>query len=146
MKPYFFIIIFILIPAYIFWNSIHQYLNQFEQITYSLNMPDNKTKMINDYEDNLQIKNTIITKETLTEKEIIESWIVTYPINSANEGYSNFLLQLKSIGVTTIVLNKKSSNTNISIGPFVDKSVASTLALRIKELTKRDGKIKRLNN
>ena len=43
-------------------------------------------------------------------------------------------------------LNKKSSNTNISIGPFVDKSVASTLALRIKELTKRDGKIKRLNN
>ena len=102
--------------------------------------------MINDYEDNLQIKNTIITKETLTEKEIIESWIVTYPINSANEGYSNFLLQLKSIGVTTIVLNKKSSNTNISIGPFVDKSVASTLALRIKELTKRDGKIKRLNN
>ena len=99
MKPYFFIIIFILIPAYIFWNSIHQYLNQFEQITYSLNMPDNKTKMINDYEDNLQIKNTIITKETLTEKEIIESWIVTYPINSANEGYSNFLLQLKSIGI-----------------------------------------------
>jgi len=146
MKPYFFIIIFILIPIYIFWTSIYQYLNQFEQITYSLNMPDNKTKMLNDSESNLEIKNRIMTKETLLEKEIIESWIVTYPINSTNESYSDFLLQLKSIGVATFVLNKKSSNNNISIGPFVDKVVASTLALRIKKLTKRDGKIKRLNN
>jgi len=146
MKPYLFIIIFILIPIYIFWNSIYQYLNQFDQITYSLNMPDNKTKMINDSENNLEIKNMIVTQETLVEKEIIESWIVTYPINSTNESYKDFLFQLKSIGVTTFVLNKKSNNKNISIGPFVDKVVARTLASRIKKLTKIDGKIKRLNN
>ena len=82
------------------------------------------------------------------EKEMVESWVISYPEIKDNKGIESFILKLKNIGIKSFFFIKKNKNTMkmISIGPYVDHSMAISMKKKVNRLIQHDGKIIRINN
>ena len=76
-KSIYFTLTFIIIPIYIFFTPIMNYIENFNKITYSLELPDNK--IIQD-ENHISDKDSFdLDEEFLLEKKITESWVLIFP-------------------------------------------------------------------
>ena len=141
-----FFITLIIIPIYLFGNSFINYLEKFQKITYSLSIPE-KNSDISDIDQLIEGKEINLSKQPGIERSIIESWVITYPKINSIEDRGNFIIKLKSIGITSIIninIDKKVDKT-ITVGPFVDKEMALNISTKIEKVLKKAGLIKRFS-
>ena len=143
-----FFVTLIIIPIYLFGNSFINYLEKFQKITYSLSIPE-KNSVISDIDIDklIEDKKINLSKQPSIERSIIESWVVTYPKISSIKDRKNFIIKLKSIGITSIInmsIDKKVDKT-IAVGPFVDKEMALNISTKIEKVLKKAGSIKRFS-
>ncbi len=147
IKTIFKVFIFILIPLYIFINPVAEYFSNLNSITYTLDIPNQPNEIKNSDDEPIFSKKDFL-KSPKIEKTIIESWVITYPEIDGNKNIKLFIGKLESIGIKSffyIKKNKKSAKT-ISIGPYVDRSMALAMQKKVNQLIKYEGKIVRLNN
>lgn len=143
-KSIYFVITFIIIPFYIFFTPIKDYLDNFNKITYSLEIPYNKIDQ--DKDSNYEYDVITLKDKFLLEKKVTEAWVLAFPSITNKEMKQNFIDQLEIIGITSIVDLKSNDNNIFGIGPFVDKKMAELMAAKINKSTGNKGLIKRLNN
>ena len=135
---------FIIIPIYIFFTPIMNYIENFNKITYSLELPDNK--IIQD-ENHISDKDSFdLDEEFLLEKKITESWVLIFPELTNIDSKNNFIKELKLIGINSMVDLKSKGTVVFGIGPFVDKKMAEIISSKVIDSTGKKGLIKRLNN
>tara|TARA_Y100000741_G_scaffold341225_1_gene303354 strand:- start:793 stop:1233 length:441 start_codon:yes stop_codon:yes gene_type:complete len=143
-KKLYFIITFIIIPIYLFFTPLKDYIENFNKITYSLEIPEKKiaedSKSISEY-DIFSLDN-----EFLLEKRVSESWVLIFPDLNNDELKNNFIDELKVLGIKSIVDLKFNDKTIFGIGPFVDKKMAEIIAAKVNKSTGEKSIIKRLNN
>ena len=143
-----FFVTLIIIPIYLFGNSFINYLEKFQKITYSLSIPE-KNSVISDIDIDklIEDKKINLSKQPGIERSIIESWVIAYPKINSIEDRENFIIKLKSIGITSIInmnIDKKADKT-IAVGPFVDKEMALNISTKIEKVLKKAGSIKRFS-
>lgn len=143
-KNLYFILTFIIIPIYIFFTPIMNYIENFNKITYSLELPDNK--IIQD-ENYISDKDSLdLDEDFLLEKKITESWVLIFPELTNIDSKNNFIKELKLIGINSMVDLKSKGTVVFGIGPFVDKKMAEIISSKVIDSTGKKGLIKRLNN
>ena len=109
-KSIYFTITFIIIPFYIFFTPIKDYLDNFNKITYSLEIPYNKIDQ--DKDSNYEYDVITLKDKFLLEKKVTEAWVLAFPSITNKEMKQNFIDQLEIIGITSIV-DLKSNDNNI---------------------------------
>ena len=138
----------VVIPIYLFGNSFINYLEKFQKITYSLSIPENNSNISNfNFEKLIEDKKINLSEQPRIERVIIESWVIAYPKINNIKDKENFIIKLKSIGITSIIninIDKKIDKT-IAIGPFVDKEMALNISAKIEKSLKKSGSIKRFS-
>ena len=138
----------VVIPIYLFGNSFINYLEKFQKITYSLSIPKNNSNISNfNFEKLIENKKINLSEQPRIERAIIESWVIAYPKINNIKDKENFIIKLKSIGITSIIninIDKKMDKT-IAIGPFVDKEMALNISAKIEKFLKKSGSIKRFS-
>ena len=138
----------VIIPIYLFGNSFIAYLEKFQKITYSLSIPEKNSNTPNfDFDKLIEDKKINLSEKPDIEREIIESWVLAYPKINNIKDKENFIIKLKSIGITSIIninIDKKIDKT-IAIGPFVDKEMALNISIKIEKALKKSGLIKRFS-
>ena len=144
IKSLYFIFIFLIIPIYIFGIPLKNYINNFDKLTYSLEIPKNiigeEKKMTNDYMD------IEISDDIKLEKRISESWIIMFPDLANSETKDVFISQLKQMGILSVIHLNSAPNKILSVGPFVDKKIAELISTKINKRLGRAGIIKRFND
>jgi len=120
------------------------YIENFNKITYSLELPDNKIIQDENYISDKDSFN--IDEDFLLEKKITESWVLIFPELTTIDSKNNFIKQLKSIGINSMVDLKSKETVVFGIGPFVDKKMAEIISSKVNDSTGKKGLIKRLNN
>ena len=143
-KSIYFTFTLIIIPIYIFFTPVMNYLENFNKITYSLELPDNKIIQDENYVSDKDSFN--IDEDFLLEKKITESWVLIFPELTTIDSKNNFIKQLKSIGISSMVDLKSKGIVVFGIGPFVDKKMAEMISSKVNDSTGKKGLIKRLNN
>ena len=138
----------VVIPIYLFGNTFINYLERFQKITYSLSIPEKNSNIYNfDFDKLIEDKKINFSKQPGIERSIIESWVITYPKINSIEDRENFIIKLKSIGITSIInmnIDKKVDKI-IAVGPFVDKEMALNISTKIEKVLKKSGSIKRFS-
>jgi hypothetical protein len=138
----------VIIPIYLFGNSFIAYLEKFQKITYSLSIPEKNSNTPNfDFDKLIEDKKINLSEKPDIERAIIESWVLAYPKINNIKDKENFIIKLKSIGITSIIninIDKKIDKT-IAIGPFVDKEMALNISIKIEKALKKSGLIKRFS-
>ncbi|MFL2559546.1 MAG: hypothetical protein ACJ0QT_00100 [Gammaproteobacteria bacterium] len=147
-KKLIFFFTLVIIPIYLFGNSFINYLEKFQKITYSLSIPDKSSDISDvDFDKLIEDKKINLSKQPGIERSIIESWVVAYPKINSIEDIENFIIKLKSIGITSVInvnIDKKADKT-IAVGPFVDKEMALNISTKIEKVLKKTGSIKRFS-
>ncbi|MEC7832572.1 MAG: hypothetical protein VX440_02225 [Pseudomonadota bacterium] len=139
------VLIPILIIFYLFMNPFLEYVNNYGKITYVMDIPDRP----NDNSKNLEsisIKDVDTTNLPKIEKQIVESWVVSFPNVSGNKEIKAFKSKAKDIGIKSFIFVKNNKKRIISIGPYVDEAMAVRMKNKIVKLLDYDGKILRINN
>ncbi len=143
-----FFVTLIIIPIYLFGNSFINYLEKFQKITYLLSIPEKNSDISDiDIDKLIEDKKINLSKQPGIERSIIESWVIAYPKINSIEDRENFIIKLKSIGITSIInmnIDKKVDKT-IAVGPFVDKEMALNISTKIEKVLKKAGSIKRFS-
>ena len=138
----------VVIPIYLFGNTFINYLEKFQKITYSLSIPEKNSSIYNfDFDKLIEDKKINFSEQPRIERTIIESWVIAYPKINNIKDKENFIIKLKSIGITSIIninIDKKIDKT-IAIGPFVDKEMALNISTKIEKSLKKLGSIKRFS-
>ena len=136
-----------LIPLYIFMGPLVEYINKSDNITYIMNVPT-KPNEYNDEINKINVEKIDVLNLPKIEKEIVESWVISYPKISDNKDIKIFLLKLKNIGIESFLFIKKKNKKVkiISIGPYVDRSMAISMKNKVNKLINYDGKIVRISN
>ena len=142
-KSFYFIFILIIIPVYIFFAPVKDYVENFNKLTYSLQIPKNNLLNNNYSITDDQIIN--LDDKFLLEQKISESWVLIYP-NLNEKSKPDFMDKITNIGITSMIELKQKNNIIYGIGPFVDKQMAENISIRIMKSTGEKGETKRLNN
>ena len=143
-----FFITLIIIPIYLFGDSFINYLEKFQKITYLLSIPEKNSDISDiDIDKLIEDKKINLSKQPGIERSIIESWVIAYPKINSIEDRENFIIKLKSIGITSIInmnIDKKVDKI-IAVGPFVDKEMALNISTKIEKVLEKAGSIKRFS-
>tara|TARA_B100000949_G_scaffold235593_1_gene260106 strand:- start:2790 stop:3179 length:390 start_codon:yes stop_codon:yes gene_type:complete len=124
-----------------------EYINKSDNITYMMDVPTKPNEY--NYEINkINVQKIDVLDLPKIEKEIVESWVISYPEISDNKDIKIFLLKLKNIGIESFLFIKKKNKKAkiISIGPYVDRSMAISMKNKVNKLINHDGKILRISN
>ena len=143
-KKIYLLITFIIIPIYLFFTPIKDYLENFNKITYSLEIPDKK--VLEDSKLIIEYDKFSLDDEFLLEKRVSESWVLIFPGLNNDALKNNFINELKALGIESIIDLKFKDKTMFGIGPFVDKRMAEIIADKVNKSTGEESIIKRLNN
>lgn len=140
-------LILTLISLYIFMGPLVEYINKSDNITYMMDVPS-KPNEYNDEINKINVEKIDVLDLPKIEKEIVESWVISYPKISDNKDIKIFLLKLKNIGIESFLFIKKKNKKVkiISIGPYVDRSMAISMKNKVNKLINHDGKILRISN
>ena len=94
----------VVIPIYLFGNTFINYLEKFQKITYSLSIPEKNSNIYNfDFDKLIEDKKINLSEQPRIERTIIESWVIAYPKINNIKDKENFIIKLKSIGITSII-------------------------------------------
>ena len=142
-KSLYFLFTLIIVPVYIFFTPVKDYIENFNKLTYSLEIPKNNLSKDNYSITDDQFIN--IDGKFLLEQKISESWVLIYP-NLNEKSKPDFMDKITNIGITSMIELKQKNNIIYGIGPFVDKQMAENISIRIMKSTGEKGETKRLNN
>lgn len=133
--------IFILIPLFLFGKPIINYLENINNLTYSLEIPVNTKEKKDITKDYIKIKTV---KKSLTKNTIIESWVVSFSEPVTKE----LTTKLNSLGITSIItINSKKTKTAVAaVGPFVDKKIAKNILNKIRNKIDINASIESITN
>ena len=143
LKSLYFLFTLIIVPVYIFFAPVKDYIENFNKLTYSLEIPKNNL-LKDDYSitDNQIIH---LDDKFLLEQKISESWVLIYP-NLNEKSKPDFMDKINNIGISSMIELKHKNNIIYGIGPFVDKQMAENISVKIMKSTCEKGETKRLNN
>jgi len=142
-KNLYFIFTLIIVPVYIFFAPVKDHIENFNKLTYSLEIPINNLSKDNHSVTDDQIIN--LDDKFLLEQKISESWVLIYP-NLNEKSKPDFMDKITNIGITSMIELKQKNNIIYGIGPFIDKQMAENISIRIMKSTGEKGETKRLNN
>ena len=142
-KSFYFIFILIIIPVYIFFAPVKDYVENFNKLTYSLQIP--KNNLLNDNYSITDDQIINLDDKFLLEQKISESWVLIYP-NLNEKSKSDFMDKINNIGISSMIELKQKNNIIYGIGPFIDKQMAENISMKIMKFTGEKGETKRLNN
>ena len=139
-KKYYYYLVFILIPVYIFSGSIINYIYNRDNIVNTLEMPqknyDNTISGSQKYELDIDKFDKPIIKDSMT-----VSWL----LNIKYTDYSKTQKDLFNLGLEKIYRNYKDKK-ELLIGPFADKEVAEYMKKKLEKSISKNISIKKVAN
>ena len=142
-KSFYFIFILIIIPVYIFFAPVKDYVENFNKLTYSLQIP--KNNLLNDNYSITDDQIINLDDKFLLEQKISESWVLIYP-NLNEKSKPDFMDKINNIGISSMIELKQKNNIIYGVGPFIDKQMAENISMKIMKSTGEKGETKILNN
>ena len=127
-KSIYILFVFVVIPVYLFYETITLYFKNMGKITYSLEIPVsrdiNTEKIVYDIQ---QIPN-------INEKKSLRrSWVLL--IQSNDKSQISYLIDKLGLKDTIKVKSEIDNIQRDAIGPFLDKQIALDLQTKIKKIT-----------
>jgi len=139
-KKYYYYLVFILIPVYIFSGSIIDYIHNRDNIVNTLEMPqknyDNTISDSQKYELDIDKFDKPIIKDSMT-----VSWL----LNIKYTDYSKTQKDLYNLGLEKIYRNYKDKK-ELLVGPFADKEVAEYMKKKLEKNISKNISIKKVTN
>ena len=139
-KKYYYYLVFILIPVYIFSGSIIDYIHNRDNIVNTLEMPqknyDNTISDSQKYELDIDKFDKPIIKDSMT-----VSWL----LNIKYTDYSKTQKDLFNLGLEKIYRNYKDKK-ELLVGPFADKEVAEYMKKKLEKNISKNISIKKVIN
>ena len=139
-KKYYYYLVFILAPFYIFSGSIIDYIHNRDNIVNTLEMPqknyDNTISDSQKYELDIDKFDKPIIKDSMT-----VSWL----LNIKYTDYSKTQKDLFSLGLEKIYKNYKDKK-ELLVGPFADKEVAEYMKKKLERSISENISIKKVTN
>ena len=119
---------FVVIPLYLFYESVTLYFLNKGKITYSLEIPSNR-----DVNNDKIIFETQEVPNIKEKKSLRRSWVLL--IQSDDESQISNLLNKLGLENTIQVKSKMDNIQRQAIGPFLDKQIALDVKTKIKKIT-----------
>ena len=119
---------FIVIPVYLFYESVTLYFTNMDKIIYSLEIPDNRDVKTEKIIYEIQEVPSIKEKKSLT-----RSWVLV--IQSDDGSQTSRILDKVGLDNTIKVKSEIDNIQRDAIGPFLDKQIAIDMQTRIKKIT-----------
>ena len=139
-KKYYYYLVFILIPVYIFSGSIINYIYNRDNIVNTLEMPqknyDNTISDSQKYELDIDKFDKPIIKDSMT-----VSWL----LNIKYTDFSKTQKDLFNLGLEKIYRNYKDKK-ELLVGPFADKEVAEYMKKKLERSISENISIKKVTN
>ena len=127
-KSIYILFVFVVIPVYLFYETIILHFSNLGKITYSLEIPANR-----DVETDKIVFETQGVPTIKEKKSLRRSWVLL--IQSDEKSKIRGLLD--KIGLeNTIKVKSEIDNIQIdAIGPFLDKQIATDMQIKIQKMT-----------
>ena len=139
-KKYYYYLVFILIPFYIFSGPIINYIHNRDNIVNTLEMPqknyDNTISDSQKYKLDIDKFDKPIIKDSMT-----VSWL----LNIKYTDYSKTQKALFNLGLEKIYRNYKDKK-ELLVGPFADKEVAEYMKKKLEKNISKNISIKKVTN
>ena len=127
-KSIYILFVFVVIPIYLFYETITLYFKNMGKITYSLEIPVsrdiNTEKIVYDIQQIPNIKE---------KKSLRRSWVLL--IQSNDKSQISYLIDKLGRKDTIKVKSEIDNIQRDAIGPFLDKQIALDLQTKIKKIT-----------
>lgn len=127
-KSIYILFVFVVIPIYLFYETITLYFKNMGKITYSLEIPVsrdiNTEKIVYDIQQIPNIKE---------KKSLRRSWVLL--IQSNDKSQISYLIDKLGLKDTIKVKSEIDNIQRDAIGPFLDKQIALDLQAKIKKIT-----------
>ena len=127
-KSIYILFVFVVIPVYLFYETITLYFKNMGKITYSLEIPVsrdiNTEKIVYDIQQIPNIKE---------KKSLRRSWVLL--IQSDDKPQISYLIDKLGLKDTIKVKSEIDNIQRDAIGPFLDKEIALDLQTKIKKIT-----------
>lgn len=127
-KSIYILFVFVVIPVYLFYETITLYFKNMGKITYSLEIPVsrdiNTEKIVYDIQQIPNIKE---------KKSLRRSWVLL--IQSNDKSQISYLIDKLGLKDTIKVKSEIDNIQRDAIGPFLDKQIALDLQAKIKKIT-----------
>ena len=127
-KSIYILFVFVVIPVYLFYETITLYFKNMGKITYSLEIPVsrniNTEKIVYDIQQIPNIKE---------KKSLRRSWVLL--IQSNDKSQISYLIDKLGLKDTIKVKSEIDNIQRDAIGPFLDKQIALDLQTKIKKIT-----------
>ncbi len=127
-KSIYILFVFIVIPVYLFYESVTLYFTNMDKIIYSLEIPDNRDVKTEKIIYEIQEVPSIKEKKSLT-----RSWVLV--IQSDDGSQTSRILDKVGLDNTIKVKSEIDNIQRDAIGPFLDKQIAIDMQTRIKKIT-----------
>ena len=127
-KSIYILFVFVVIPLYLFSESVTLYFLNKGKITYSLEIPANR-----DVNNDKIIFETQEVPNIKEKKSLRRSWVLL--IQSDDESQISNLLNKLGLENTIKVKSKMDNIQRQAIGPFLDKQIALDIKTKIKKIT-----------
>ena len=125
-KKYYYYLIFIIIPIYVFSGSFIDYINHRDDIVNTLEMP------INNYENKVSDYQKYKLDANKFDKPVIkDSLKVLWLLNIEYTNYSQTKKNLFNLGLEKIYKNYKDKK-ELLVGPFEDKEIAEYMKKKLE--------------
>lgn len=127
-KSIYIFFVFVVIPVYLFNETITQYFLNMEEITYTLEIPINR-----DINTDKMVYETQKVPNIKEKKSLRRSWVIL--LQSDDESQINRLLDKVGLENSIKVKSEIDNTQRQAIGPFLDKQIALDMQAKIKEIT-----------
>ncbi len=139
-KKYYYYLVFIIIPFYIFSGTIIDYISSRNNIMNTLEMPEkNHTNTISDY------KKFKLDIDKYDKPIIKDSITVSWLLNIKYTDYSKTQKDLYNLGLEKIYKNYKDKK-ELLVGPFADKEIAEYMKKKLEKRIPEKISIKKVTN
>ena len=127
-KSIYIFFVFVVIPVYLFNETITQYFSNMEEITYTLEIPINR-----DINTDKMVYETQKVPNIKEKKSLRRSWVIL--LQSDDESQISRLLDKVGLENSIKVKSEIDNIQRHAIGPFLDKQIALDMQAKIKEIT-----------
>ena len=127
-KSIYIFFVFVVIPIYLFYETISLYFSKMGEITYSLEIPVNR-----DINTEKIVYETQELPDIKEKKSLRRSWVILIQTN--DDIQIKHLLEKVGLVNTIKVKSKIDNIQREAIGPFLDKQIALNMQRKIKKIT-----------
>ncbi len=127
-KSIYIFFVFVVIPIYLFYETISVYFSKMGEITYSLEIPVNR-----DINTEKIVYETQELPDIKEKKSLRRSWVILIQTN--DDIQIKHLLEKVGLVNTIKVKSKIDNIQREAIGPFLDKQIALNMQRKIKKIT-----------